>query len=228
LKPANILIAFDGSLKIADFGMATTWPVARGIDGEGDRTYLAPEAFQGRFDKPNDVYQVGLIMFEIAGNVDLPENGPSWQRLRNGDFREVPSLTWSSESSLNRDAHGEPIDDSQDAHGPTEEMNLFDSEEDPLKDITIPAVPQSIGGLVTPPDFMVNEFHSSSIHQMTLWMMNQDPDQRPTIEQVYSCYGCQWVAGRARAGATVYEGVWGPADNVLDHDFPMADMMDTS
>src|SRR4051794_25524734 len=111
LKPANIFIDWEGVLKIGDFGLASTWPAPPHIDGEGDRHYLGPEVLSGRFDKPADVFALGVIMCEIAGNIVLPENGSSWQRLRSGDFTEIPSLTWSSESSLNRDSKGEPIND---------------------------------------------------------------------------------------------------------------------
>ena len=52
LKPANILVTFEGVLKIADFGMATRWPAEHGIEGEGDREYIGPEILMGRFDKP--------------------------------------------------------------------------------------------------------------------------------------------------------------------------------
>ena len=43
-------------MKIADFGLASSWPAPKGIDGEGDRHYLAPEALCGRFDKPADIF----------------------------------------------------------------------------------------------------------------------------------------------------------------------------
>ncbi|KAF2108619.1 hypothetical protein BDV96DRAFT_652560 [Lophiotrema nucula] len=222
LKPANILIDWEGVLKIGDFGLASSWPAPANIDGEGDRHYLAPEALSGRYDKPADVYALGTVMCEIAANIILPENGTSWQRLRSGDFTELPSLTWSSESSLNRDLHGEPI---------TEPENVTNND-DPLRFIRIPSAARLPDGLIDPPSFMIDPDNNDSMDKLVKWMMNQDPDHRPTIDQVYHSYGCQWVEQRRRAGATVYEGNWGPADDVLDHfDHPevdMADMMDTS
>src|SRR5947207_6772291 len=89
--------------------MATRWPAAAGIDGEGDREYIGPEILMGHYDKPADIFALGLIMFETAGNVELPDNGLSWQKLRNGDMSDVPSLTWSCETSnILRDASGNP------------------------------------------------------------------------------------------------------------------------
>src|SRR5580700_6595587 len=92
--------------------MAAAWPAQPGIDGEGDREYIGPEILLGQYDKPADIFALGLIMLEIAGNVQLPDNGPTWQRLRSGDMSDVPSLTWSSASTVLRDATGIPIEDS--------------------------------------------------------------------------------------------------------------------
>lgn len=200
LKPANIFVNFAGSLKIGDFGVATTWPAARGIDGEGDRHYLAPEALQGKYDKPCDVFTLGMILCEIAANVALPENGDSWQRLRNDDFSEIPSMTWSSMSSLNRDENGDPIEPAG-SSAPVE-------------------IPPHA------PTFMLDPSHPDSVDSVFLSMMHAQPHMRPTIDQVFASGGCQWVAGRLRAGATIYEGPFGPGDDTLQED--EADAMDTS
>ncbi len=57
---------------------------------EGDRVYLAPEViFQGQYGKAADVFSLGLIVLEAAGNVELPDNGEPWQKLRRDDFSDV-------------------------------------------------------------------------------------------------------------------------------------------
>ncbi|KAI9325653.1 kinase-like domain-containing protein [Obelidium mucronatum] len=100
LKPGNILIGSSGNderdgdipgsgaLKIGDFGCATFLPVPKGFEREGDRTYIAPEVMESRYGKECDIFSLGLIIFEIATNIILPENGNHWQRLRRHDFSE--------------------------------------------------------------------------------------------------------------------------------------------
>ncbi|KAG5456703.1 MAG: kinase-like domain-containing protein, partial [Olpidium bornovanus] len=86
--PANVFIDTYGRLKIGDFGLATTWPAALDVEREGDRQYLAPEVLGGTYDKPGDVFSLGLIALEMAANIILPENGPAWQKLRAGDLSD--------------------------------------------------------------------------------------------------------------------------------------------
>ncbi|GKZ22809.1 protein kinase, membrane associated tyrosine threonine 1 [Aspergillus brasiliensis] len=229
LKPANILITFEGVLKIADFGMAARWPAEDGIEGEGDREYIGPEILMGRYDKPADIFSLGLIMFEIAGNVELPDNGLSWQKLRNGDMSDIPSLTWSFETSVFRDASGNPISEEPSF----EELCTSDFGEDDYgtdsffggrtskRDMTSTA---RIGELVDPPSFMVDAGHEQALDKIVRWMISPEPLDRPTADQLLETYGVQFVARRRRAGATVYEGNWGPADEVLTEDAEMIDV----
>ncbi|RAH57904.1 kinase-like protein [Aspergillus piperis CBS 112811] len=229
LKPANILITFEGVLKIADFGMAARWPAEDGIEGEGDREYIGPEILMGRYDKPADIFSLGLIMFEIAGNVELPDNGLSWQKLRNGDMSDIPSLTWSFETSVFRDASGNPISEEPSF----EELCTSDFGEDDYgvdsflggrtskRDMTSTA---RIGELVDPPSFMVDAGHEQALDNIVRWMISPEPLDRPTADQVLETYGVQFVARRRRAGATVYEGNWGPADEILAEDAEMIDV----
>jgi beta-lactam-binding protein with PASTA domain/serine/threonine protein kinase len=70
VKPENVLIADDGRIKVADFGLAkavsaTTQHTATGVL-IGTVSYVAPElVVEGRSDARADVYAVGVIMFEL-------------------------------------------------------------------------------------------------------------------------------------------------------------------
>ena len=225
LKPANVFIDWEGVLKIGDFGMASSWPAPAGLDGEGDREYIGPEVLSGRFDKPADIFSLGMIMLEIAGNIVLPDNGTSWQRLRAGDMSDLPSLTWSSDSSLIRDESGDPIEMMQGTSN--DSLCLSNPGDDDLSFLK-PSVPklERSGDLVTPPNFMVDPSDQESLDRVVQGMICPHPEQRPTIDQLLAAGGVQWVDHRRRAGATVYEGNWGPANEVLNHqqDVEMMDM----
>jgi len=206
--------------------MASVWPAPPHLDGEGDREYIAPEALSGRFDKPADVFTLGMIMLEIAGNIVLPDNGMSWQRLRAGDMSDLPSLTFSTESSLVRDESGDPVsmlNESDDMTGSTILDN--DDENDLGFDSPRPVATPRPRDLVQPPAFMVDSSHEDALERVLQLLINPNPDERPTIEQVLGFGGVQWVAARRRAGATIYEGNWGPADDTLSsaQDIEMAD-----
>lgn len=230
-----MLITFEGVLKIGDFGMATPWPAEPGIDGEGDREYIGPEILNGQFDKPSDVFALGLIMLEIAGNVVLPENGASWQRLRSGDMSDVPSLTWSSEASIIlRDPSGKPLsqqasvkdfyasDSGSDEFGSPNVLRRRREEQKPS------AVSRSLllrcGELAHPPNFMVDATHQEALDNVVRWMISPGSADRPTVDQILGATGVRWADVRRRAGATIYEGNWGPADEVLADDLEMIDV----
>ncbi|KAL4806979.1 kinase-like protein [Aspergillus unguis] len=228
LKPANILVTFEGVLKIADFGMATRWPAEDGIEGEGDREYIGPEILMGKYDKPADIFSLGLVIFEIAGNVELPDNGLSWQKLRNGDMSDVPSLTWSSKTTVFRDESGNPVSEEpsfeelcasefgDDEFGPPD---LFGSSRE-RKPIPFTRTSE----LADPPAFMTDASHEQSLDKIVRWMISPEPLDRPTADDILESYGVQFVTSRRRAGATVYEGNWGPADDVLAEDAEMIDV----
>lgn len=233
LKPANVLITFEGVLKIADFGMATRWPAQPGIDGEGDREYIGPEILKGQFDKPGDVFALGLIMLEIAGNVMLPDNGASWQRLRTGDMSDVPSLTWSSEtSSILRDSSGKPLsqDDSvEDFYGSDSGRDDFDPPKilRGRRDRDVQNGSFRIhrsGELAHPPAFMIDSNNSEALDNIVRWMISPETTNRPVVDQLLGTVGVQWAESRRRAGATIFEGNWGPADEVLADDAEMIDV----
>jgi len=70
VKPENVLIADDGRVKVADFGLAKavsadTKHTATGVL-IGTVSYIAPElVVEGRSDARADVYSVGVILYEL-------------------------------------------------------------------------------------------------------------------------------------------------------------------
>src|SRR5438477_6497956 len=70
IKPENILIAEDGTVKVADFGLARAFADSTISQAEGTVTgtvqYLAPEQIQGDpADPRTDLYALGVVMFEL-------------------------------------------------------------------------------------------------------------------------------------------------------------------
>jgi predicted Ser/Thr protein kinase len=72
LKPSNILIAADGTPKIADFGLAKSLDVESGLTATesilGTPSYMAPEQAEGKARQVGplaDVYALGAILYEL-------------------------------------------------------------------------------------------------------------------------------------------------------------------
>lgn len=81
VKPENVLIADDGRVKVADFGLAKavsadTRHTATGVL-IGTVSYVAPElVVEGRADARADVYAVGVILYELLTGAK-PHQGES-------------------------------------------------------------------------------------------------------------------------------------------------------
>jgi eukaryotic-like serine/threonine-protein kinase len=79
VKPENLLIGRDGSVRVTDFGLARAAASATSTFGPevliGSPHYLAPEAVQGApLDGRADVYGLGILLFEcVTGRP--PHNG---------------------------------------------------------------------------------------------------------------------------------------------------------
>lgn len=108
VKPDNILLSFDGTLKLGDFGLLCDLKKENSsflIEGEylddyslerseeskaveGDSKYLASETMQGKFTKAADIFSIGITIFEIATGMELPNNGTIYHMLRHNEIEE--------------------------------------------------------------------------------------------------------------------------------------------
>jgi serine/threonine protein kinase/tetratricopeptide (TPR) repeat protein len=107
VSPQNILLSYDGGVKVADFGIATAKILSEesGIL-KGKFAYMSPEQARGEFvDRRTDIYALGIVLHEILTGRAL-YSGVAGEELldvvRKGDV-EAPSL-WASEVPPELDA----------------------------------------------------------------------------------------------------------------------------
>ena len=225
MKPANIFIDFEGVLKIGDFGLASEWPAPANVEGEGDRRYMGPDLLQGHFDKPADIFALGMIIYEIAGNFIPPDNGVSWHQLRSGDFSELPSLTSGSSPSLGQNSQerfvtklsSDNIDAGHSVNFVQKTSDQKVSSEDCLSPFaTFVENNAYINEPIYqahPPLFMLDPADPQSLDNVVRWMMLPQASARPAVYQLLELDGCRWVGERRRSGAIVWEGKWGPSEH---------------
>lgn len=70
MKPANIMLKPDGTIRLIDFGIAREYKVGKDGDTEaiGTRGYAAPEQFGGRgqTDARTDIYSFGVTLYHLV------------------------------------------------------------------------------------------------------------------------------------------------------------------
>lgn len=76
MKPANIILKPDGTIKIIDFGIMRTYKTNRNFDTccLGTKGYAAPEQFGGsQTDARTDIFGLGMTMFRLVTGINPVE-----------------------------------------------------------------------------------------------------------------------------------------------------------
>jgi serine/threonine protein kinase len=123
VKPANILLAVDGTAVLVDFGLAKSraWTVlTRTGQVLGTPDYLAPEVIRGRSATPlSDVYSLGCVLFECLTGAS-PFAGRGVLRVGMAHLEEEPgdpaagradvppALAWTVRQALAKDPADRP------------------------------------------------------------------------------------------------------------------------
>jgi len=94
ISPHNIMLSFDGEVRILDFGIARLEGNAQGggdRPGGGKFAYMSPEQASGNaIDHRSDVFSLGIVLYELLVNHRLFQHEDPEEKLRRVREAEVP------------------------------------------------------------------------------------------------------------------------------------------
>jgi eukaryotic-like serine/threonine-protein kinase len=94
ITPGNVLIAFDGTVKVADFGIAKV--AIHGVETEpgvrkGKVPYMSPEQCVGApIDRRSDVFGLGILLYELTTARRLFKGGNDYKTMTAVVRGEIP------------------------------------------------------------------------------------------------------------------------------------------
>ncbi|MGD0091084.1 MAG: protein kinase, partial [Planctomycetota bacterium] len=94
VSPKNIMINYEGVVKLTDFGIAKARMVMEQEEGEvlmGKVEYMSPE--QARYeatDRRSDIFCLGIVMYELLTGFHIFETGDIYETLENVKSAPIP------------------------------------------------------------------------------------------------------------------------------------------
>ncbi len=135
VSPSNVLLSFEGEVKLCDFGIARANALADELSEEaiaGKAGYMSPEQARGEaLDPRADVFAVGIILWELLAGRRLYKAGEGERLLdvaRKAVVPELPSHDLPRESELYAIVR-RALQRDRDARYPTAAAMLHDLEE---------------------------------------------------------------------------------------------------
>lgn len=99
MKPANIMLKPEGTIKIIDFGIAREYKEQKLSDTTvlGTKGYAPPEQYSGQTDARSDIFALGMTMHHLLTGID-PRSGEVYAPVRMWN----PELTEGIELIINK------------------------------------------------------------------------------------------------------------------------------
>ncbi|MFI0348927.1 serine/threonine-protein kinase [Actinomadura sp. 9N407] len=100
LKPANVLLGRNGTVKVADFGLAAASDGGAGLSAitwtgqtPGTALYMAPELAEGDpADARSDLYSVGCLLYELLAGERVFASGNTFREIGRHVAEPAPSV----------------------------------------------------------------------------------------------------------------------------------------
>jgi hypothetical protein len=92
IKPGNIMLGKDGTVKVVDFGIARVLEASRTQTGMliGTFAYMSPEQYHGEHaDERSDIWSFGVLLYELL-SYERPFTGPTPASLMRGICEHEP------------------------------------------------------------------------------------------------------------------------------------------
>ena len=92
IKPGNIMLGKDGTVKVVDFGIARVLEASRTQTGMliGTFAYMSPEQYHGEHaDERSDIWSFGVLLYELL-SYERPFTGPTPASLMRGICESDP------------------------------------------------------------------------------------------------------------------------------------------
>jgi serine/threonine-protein kinase len=135
VSPSNVLLSFEGEIKLCDFGIARANPFVDSLSDEailGKAGYMSPEQARGdALDARGDVFAAGIILWELLGGRRLYKAAEGERLLDVARAAAIPALP---ERGIEREAElhaivARALEVSPDRRYPSAAAMLHDLEE---------------------------------------------------------------------------------------------------